>query len=228
MMPPGISPGEFPPFYKLNEYVFQDLCRDLFDKECGIAMCEVYGVRGQSQYGIDLLAHREENDGIEVGQCKRLPKFTPSRIREVSNEFFENWDHWHKKNVKRFILFVACDLSKTQQQDEILKQRKRFKKYGINYEAWSAATIRNRLRPYPEIVKTYCEPADYWAHVICGSPAPTFLSKGIQEQQNYPVVQAVLADQIEKLGALISGDTEQKIKKIQAVWREGIRNQAIK
>lgn len=50
---PGISPGQVPRFHQLDEYVFQDLCRDLFDAQPGISQSEVYGVRGQRQEGID-------------------------------------------------------------------------------------------------------------------------------------------------------------------------------
>jgi hypothetical protein len=126
IMPPGIRPGESPPFHKLGEYTFQDLCRDLFEEEEEIATCNVYGERGQSQDGIDLLCLRRGGDGIEVGQCKSYKDFPPREIREASNKFFEHWDRWSKENVKRFILFVACDLSKRKRVDEIIVQRKRF------------------------------------------------------------------------------------------------------
>jgi hypothetical protein len=56
MMHPGIRPGESLAFHELGEYVFQELCRDLFDAGSSSATCEVYGVRGQSQDGIDVLA----------------------------------------------------------------------------------------------------------------------------------------------------------------------------
>lgn len=64
MMPPGIRPGENPPFHNLGEYVFQDLCRDLLDAEPDVDTCEVYGERGQTQDGIDILAYRRDGDGI--------------------------------------------------------------------------------------------------------------------------------------------------------------------
>ena len=51
-MRPGISPNSPFPLYDLDDYPFQDLCRDLLDREPEIAVCEVYGVRGQAQDGI--------------------------------------------------------------------------------------------------------------------------------------------------------------------------------
>jgi len=40
-MQPVVRPGHTPPFYKLEEYTFQDLCRDLYANEPGIATCEI-------------------------------------------------------------------------------------------------------------------------------------------------------------------------------------------
>lgn len=66
-MPPGIRPGETPHFYKLGEFVFQELCRDLFDVESDISTCEIYGKRGQSQDDIDLLVFQKDIKGINEG-----------------------------------------------------------------------------------------------------------------------------------------------------------------
>lgn len=225
-MPPGIRPGEIPPFHKLGEYVFQELCRDLFDKEPGIATCDIYGVRGQSQDGVDLLAHRSNGDGIEVGQCKRYADCPPEEIRKASKDFFDCWDRWSKENVKRFILFVACDLSQRQRQDEILIQKQRFTKHGIVYEAWSGATIRNKLRPHPDIVSTYCVPSDYWIGVICGVVSTVPSSSTRSDTQTSVVVSTAMASMLEKLSVVISSETEQRLEQMRTAWREGRLDEA--
>jgi hypothetical protein len=226
IMPPGIRPGEIPPFHELGEYRFQELCRDIFDTEPGISMCEVYGPRGQSQYGIDLLAHRQ--NGIEVGQCKCYKSFPAARVKKASEEFFEHWDRWSKENVKRFILFVTCDLSKTQQQDEIIVQKKCFKSYGIAYEAWSAAKIRNKLRPRPDIVSTYCTPAYHWMQVICGQAAPPSPWIGEVGVQPSVLVQGATISDVEKLALQMSGEMEQRLELMRGAWREGKREEPVK
>src|SRR4051794_34531365 len=109
MQVPGLRPGAPPPLHTLGEYPFQELCRDLLDAEPEIAICEIYGTRGETQDGIDLLAHRRNGDGIEVGQCKCYADFPPQEIRKASQDFFDHWDHWSTEDVRRFILFVACD-----------------------------------------------------------------------------------------------------------------------
>jgi hypothetical protein len=47
-----------PPFYQIDPYKFQCVCRDLLERQKDdlIASCGIYGVSGQKQYGIDLIA----------------------------------------------------------------------------------------------------------------------------------------------------------------------------
>jgi len=227
-MHPGIRPGETPPFHELSEYVFQELCRDLFDTEPSISTCEIYGKRGQSQDGIDLLAHRREGHGIEVGQCKCYAEFTPAQIRRASDEFFDYFSRWSTENVKRFILFVACNLSRRQLQDEIIEQKRRFGAGGIDFEPWSAATIRNKLRPHPGIVATYCKPQNHWVRVICGETIAELSLTGEYPARTSGIVQVALVNQIDRLAERVSGTIKQNLELMHVAWREGRRNEAVK
>lgn len=173
LITPGIKTGQIPPFHKLDFGLFEELCRDLLFKEPNIATSEIYGDAGQSQNGIDIIAKREAEIEIEVGQCKCYKDFQPRYIKLASAEFFKHWkSHWSNEDVVRFILFVACEMKTKQRQDEIRNQEKVFKKYRINYEVWSAATIRNKLRSHPSIVSTYLHPPEYWQMEICGIIPP--------------------------------------------------------
>ncbi len=221
-MTPGIRPGQVPPFHEIDEFVFQELCRDLFFEEDTVATCEIYGVRGEGQQGIDLIAKRKNTDEIELGQCKCYRDFSPYQIRDVSDEFFKHWDsHWSKCKVKRFILFVACDLSKTNRQQEILKQTKCFAKYGIDYEVWSAAQIRNKLRPHPGIVGSYLHPSDHWTKEICGTLTPP--SSVVENTATQPsvVITSALENQINQLSGQASEDTAEQLKRMRREWQEG-------
>jgi hypothetical protein len=227
IMPPGIRPGENPPFHRLGEYIFQDLCRDLFEEEDEIATCSIYGERGQSQDGIDLLSLRKGGDGIEVGQCKCYKNLPPREIRGVSDKFFEHWDRWSKDNVKRFILFVACDLSERKRVDEIIVQRKRFEAVGIAYEPWSATKIRNKLRPHISIVRRYFANADYWIKDICGEAPPAFPVSGERATETSVVVSAAIVNQLEELVTLVSGETEKHLQLMRTAWQEGREEEPI-
>lgn len=225
MMFPEIRAGETPPFYELDEYTFQELCRDLLGKEPGVATCDIFGRRGQRQFGIDLRAPRMRGSGIEVGQCKCYQEFPPGKIREASDEFFANWgNRWAKERVRRFVLFVACDLSGRTQQDEIGNQENRFRSFGIAYEAWSAATIRNKLRSHPGIVKTYLANPEYWAQVICGETSSVLPSPDVRPSR---VVSAVLVDELDQLASTVSIDTERHLELMRKAWREGRRDEVI-
>ena len=221
-MTPGIVSGQDPPFYEMDSILFQKLCRDIFDVEPTVSTCDVYGVIGEGQYGIDLRAFRRNGDGIEVGQCKCHEDFPPHKIRAVSDEFFKHWEsHWSKRNVKRFILFVACDLSKINRQEEISKQTKYFAKYGIKYEAWSAAQIRNKLRPHPGIVSSYLHPSNHWIKEICGTLThPSSVVENTAAQPSV-VITSALENQISQLSGHASEDTAEQLKRMRREWQEG-------
>ncbi|MEW6498787.1 MAG: hypothetical protein AB1589_40750, partial [Cyanobacteriota bacterium] len=167
MLSPRVNPNLPPNFYELGEYDFQDMCCDVFSVQHEIATCDVYGTRGQGQDGIDLLAHCDDGIHTEVGQCKCYEDFPPRKIREASDEFLKHIDYWQTQKVRRFILFVGCELTQNQRQREILIQKQRFAELGIQYEAWSASTLRQKLAPHPEIVYRYLKSQE-WVEKICG------------------------------------------------------------
>ena len=225
VLPYLVRPGEIPQFSLLGEYPFQDICRDLFDQEPSIATCDLYGVRGQSQDGIDLLAHRNLTDEIEVGQCKCYSQFPPAKIRKASKDFFDHWNRWSSQNVKRFILFVACPLDRKNQQDEIIKQTAIFGSCGIRYEAWSGATIRNKLQPHPAIVSRYFPQPEYWVQAICGNISAVLTGNLGQHSYTVTVVQTALVTQVDQLSSFLGDDTERQIDRLRVAWREGQLNE---
>lgn len=68
-------------FLPINEYKFQDLCRDLLgkQKEDGIATCRRYEEQGVKQRSVDVLANCTDRRSIDVGQCKRYKTFYPNK-----------------------------------------------------------------------------------------------------------------------------------------------------
>lgn len=218
-LPPGIRKDESPLLFEMDDKTFERLCRDIFENEPLITTCGIYGVPGQTQDGIDLFAHRADGD-VEVGQCKCHKAFPPAKIRAASDKFFESWEtRWRDENVKRFVLFVASDLDKTQQQNEISKQKKRFLEYGIQYEAWSAATIRNKLRSHRGIVANYFDPPEYWVKIICGH-VPQFVLPAPSTGATSATLD-VLANQIEMSRELLSESADQELVALREILREG-------
>lgn len=175
-MNPRATRQLIPNFHELGWQNFQKLSNELFSHEPQTTSNE-YGTPGQRQYGVDLLA-TIKSAGIGVGQCKCESSFSKKKIRAASDEFFRHWAHWKDKGVRRFILFVACDVTRTELQNEMLHQRARFAKHGIDYELWGGASIQGKLRPYPVVARTYIDSEEI-VNAICGPVVePTGLNSG--------------------------------------------------
>ena len=134
-MTPRATRDLTPFIHEIGWRKFQRLGNELFSLEPEISRSEEYGIPGQHQRGIDLLA-LVKPAGLEVAQCKCKPSFSVRKIRKASDEFFNHWPHWKDKNISRFILILACEIDRTELQDEMLVQRARFGTHGISYEMW--------------------------------------------------------------------------------------------
>ncbi|MUL39429.1 hypothetical protein [Gloeocapsopsis dulcis] len=216
MPSPRFNPSLPPRFHEMDEYAFQEMCRDLFAKESGIRTCDIYGARGQSQKGIDLLARCDDITYTEVGQCKCYEDFPPRKIKEASDEFFAHLDYWQQRNVRRFILFVACGLENTQRQDEIDRQIQRFANFRILYEAWEARTLRQKLSPHPDLVYRYLQSHDL-VEIICGPQSQTtsISSRGSE------LTIGILSSKIESLSSDLSKAKARCLEEYRELYHQG-------
>jgi tetratricopeptide (TPR) repeat protein len=221
-MTPNINPSDPPQFHRLGEYPFQELCHDIFEVQGGIATCEIYGRRGQTQKGIDLLASCDDGESTEVGQCKAEKSFSVPKIINASDEFFAHWEFWKDKKVRRFILFVGCALDDPKVQNEILTQRARFQKVGILYEAWSARTLVTRLSPHRTIAERHIHSREIVDN-ICGR---SFESQSKAPVPGIDLALSLLGSQIEVFSSEISQVNAEKLERIRELSREGKTDEA--
>jgi hypothetical protein len=220
--------SQAPPFHQIDEYKFQCVCRDVLEmqKDDLIASCGIYGVRGQTQYGIDLIAPLRGPYANDVAQCKRYSDFKPSDIVKASDEFLQHLEYWKEFNLRRFILIVACPMDRLQQQEELQRQRRRFAEHGIEYEWWDARSLRQRLAPYPDIIRLYFPiPHEYWVELICGRQ-PEAISGIGQCAPSYAMTMNVVESQLEQLSAQFSEDVAEEIEAIRELYREGQTGEA--
>lgn len=168
-MTPRVARHLAPFFHELGAYKFQSLCAELFHHEHDASKAGEYGVSGQGQRGIDILASLKIG-GVDVAQCKCVKKFSPEDIRTASKEFLKHLKFWKDQGVRRFVLVIACDATSTKLQDEALAQRKRFQKHGLDYELWGPAELRTKLRPHPAIARSYIDSEEIVAD-ICDTTA---------------------------------------------------------
>jgi hypothetical protein len=126
-VPPPVGSGDTPQLFRLGGLKFQALCRDLLDvsEPSTIQQCVEFGINGEAQYGIDLLANLAP-EGIDVAQCKAEQNFTRKKIRDASDEFIKNWGYWKEKGVRRFLVLVGSEVSQRERQEEVGRPKNSF------------------------------------------------------------------------------------------------------
>ena len=153
----------------LSDDDFERLCCDLHGVQKQVATCQLHGTRGQRDKGVDHIAQRKGGNGKEVGQSKCNEEFNEKKLKDAVEPFFDHIEHWKKQEVQRYILFVACDIQRTQVHEEKEVQRNRFKDEGIDFELWSGGDIQREIGPYRNIVERYIYSKEI-VDTVCGAP----------------------------------------------------------
>ena len=224
-MTPNIDTGAPPPFHQLHPNTFELMSRDLLSKQEHIALADLYGTRGQTQYGVDILAKYKDEYANVAAQCKCYSTTTTPDLRLASDEFLNHLARWKNFNIKKFILIVACALDRTELQDEIQAQIKRFHEHGIQYEAWSASTLRTKLAPHADVVRAHIR-NQYWVEQICGSSSGAFtksrgLTSGVEQAMG------LIGSEFETITSIVSREIGEKIESIRELNRQGRTSEAL-
>lgn len=149
---PPIDTYEAFPYYRVGEYKFEDLCREIFSLLGGDSKksCRNYGTRGQGQHGIDTLMRFDKE--IWTAQSKAYTKFKKSDLTKVVKKFFKSIKKWKGENTSKFILFVGSRVEDTHFEDYIPEVVAKFAKEGIEFELCDADNITTLLKEkFPEI-----------------------------------------------------------------------------
>jgi len=154
--PPVDTRAQSLPFGELTWENFEKLIRRLVKREAAISDCWIYGIPGQAQYGLDILAalHHTPNE-YACYQCKRVKDFSGSDIKEAVNKFLAG--KWASK-TKRLVLCTSSALSKTDQVDEISTQRTILAAKGIEFEVWEGSEggqLSELLKSHPDLVDDF-------------------------------------------------------------------------
>jgi len=201
---------------------FQDLCREVLAEEPDAATCDLWGIPGQTQEGADLVLYLRTGGKLEVVQCKCKRKISPSQVNAASQKFLDHLPSWRKRKVRKFILVVGCSLDRTELGEEVARQRAAFGKLKLAYEAWSASTLEQKLRPHAQIVRRYCYPPEFWVAKICGQqyvPAPALPSAPGS-------VCGVLAMDDEQIASLLATEVNSRVEAAKQLLMEGRRQEA--
>ncbi|MBD8736247.1 hypothetical protein [Sphingomonas sp. CFBP 13706] len=201
----------------MGEYRFQRFVTDLFGYEPHIATSSEYGVRGQADHGVDVIARGTGGDGQEAGSCKCYERTSPSQIRDWSDEFLEHWDgHWKGEGIRRFVLATtALNAASRTVQDQVTLERKRFAALGMTYEMWGPTTLVAKVRPHRAVATTYL--GAYWAEQLCGP----ITEPGLSTASSSGLVSAALIAQVTVLQQRFSAQALQAAERAQEDLRAG-------
>jgi len=142
-------------FQDLGQKKFESFSLALHEASEGLSGGRLYAPDGE-QFGIDHIVNRGPGQGIEVGQSKDYATFSRAQITSAADAFMAHWEtRWRGLDVKRFILFTACEVKAVTAADEVLKQQRRFGRLGLSFELWDAARILEKLAAAPQIIRRH-------------------------------------------------------------------------
>lgn len=164
IQPPVETRKQELPFGELTWEDFEKLCLRLARLEANVEHCQLYGVRGQGQEGIDIYARQRLAKKYRVYQCKRVKDFGRSDIKSAVSKFLQG--EWVSK-TDAFVLCTQVSLVRTELADEVETQRTRLKTEGIALLLWDSQQLSINLKAHPQLVDDFFGRA--WGAAFCGS-----------------------------------------------------------
>jgi len=139
------------PLNELSWEQFEALCAALVEANPLTVDCHLYGVRGDDQQGIDVVATQRGADGDEIWayQCKRYQAYTPGQLKGAVAKMAYPADY--------YVLMLS--ISATAALRGVAKE-------APNLFLWDADDISRKLKNYPAIVEDFFGGA--WRDAFCG------------------------------------------------------------
>jgi hypothetical protein len=138
------------PFNALSWEQFEALCAALIEVQPVTIDCHLYGVQGDHQQGIDIVATQRGVDAYETWayQCKRYKEYTPSKLEEAAGKMNHPADYYV------LMLSIPATAAMRQIADE-----------HANLFLWDSKDIARKLKNYPAIVEDFFGRA--WREAFC-------------------------------------------------------------
>ncbi|MEQ8757513.1 MAG: NACHT domain-containing protein [Coleofasciculus sp. G1-WW12-02] len=134
--------------------------------EANVEHCQLYGVRGQDQEGIDIYARQRLTEKYRVYQCKRVKDFGVAHIKNAVSKFIEGKKGKWISQTDTFVLCTQVSLNRTELADEIETQSKLLKNEGVTFLPWGSDQLSLALKDKPELVDDFFGRA--WVAAFCG------------------------------------------------------------
>lgn len=138
------------PFNELSWEQFESLCTALIEAQPVSVDCHLYGVQGDDQRGIDIVATQRGATGNETWayQCKRYKEYTPGKLKEALAKMAYPADYY----VLMLSIPARAALRQVAEQEP-------------NVFLWDADDIARKLKNYPAIVEDFFGGA--WREAFC-------------------------------------------------------------
>ncbi|WP_298797044.1 hypothetical protein [uncultured Pseudonocardia sp.] len=153
------------PLHELPWERYEALLRRIAQDDRGLRNVRLYGVRGQSQYGIDIAGQAADGTG-EAIQTKRYQTFTAADLTAAVDKFIA-----HRAEipfpVARLFVAAACDADQRQVTDELYRLIAAHPDVEIDF--WDQRTQCDMLRRRRDIVAEFF--GDHAVDSFC-YPAP--------------------------------------------------------
>lgn len=153
------------PFEKLCWEDFEKLCLTVVQVDFPINDCEIYGIKGQSQEGIDIYA-RQANGRYNTYQCKRYQEFDLGDLNKAVEYFKEKKFYSQSDSLH---LCTSCEWNKTQIQDRFEELKTELEKVKITLVKWDKIQLSRILKTQPQIVFDFF--GVEWVKKFNGEPA---------------------------------------------------------
>lgn len=164
--PPLLVTG--PPFLNTHELHPEDFESLSYYIVCAIdksADIHFYGKRGQTQYGIDLVALRD-NKPVTIYQAKRYQNFSDRDLDKAVRKYA---DSPRPIEASRLVVIVSCEAQDSAVINRLISLQQEYSKLTI--ELWDRKKISQILLREPEIVRMFFGQAT--CDIFCGSRPST-------------------------------------------------------
>ena len=162
IFPPADTTISELPIDKLSWVDFERLCLRLVEENHSIENCEIYGVSGSKQDGIDIFALKNSNK-YECFQCKRHQTISPGKLGDIIKEFKSG--SWASRSDK-FFLCTSLALNSTGLQNEFNTLKLDLRNIGVDFVKWDSVQLNRILKKHPIIVRNFF--GDEWCRLFCG------------------------------------------------------------
>ena len=169
--PPVSERAQILPLNELSWESFQRLCARLARCCDNVERCQVYGLPGQDQEGIDIYVRKWESSKYSVWQCKRYQQFRPSLIKKAVSDFLDG--SWASK-TDEFVLAVSVETEATNLVEAIEEQGDRLRERNIQFLPLGITQISEQLKDHPDLVDDFF--GREWVRIFCGKEAVDKLS----------------------------------------------------